>query len=266
MNKKFQISVGLTLLLTLALQACGPATPESPQLPTIEPSPSVAQLSEPQTVESGLCANPLYPVKQGASWTYQSTGGLSGDFSFTDTVTEVREDGFTLTSQVDSTNVTQEWTCTPEGLASLSFGNGAAGGLSTSGVHMDLSTSNLQGVILPPSVNAGDEWTYSLDYDGTMEYQETIAETQGTARFAFNAVGEESVTVPAGTFNAMKIHVDLVLEMQATFSGFTAPLVFTIPTDIWYAPDVGWVKASSSGDLFGMAFNESIELRSYNIP
>jgi hypothetical protein len=266
MNHKLKISVALTLLLMLVLQACSPSSPESPELPTIEPSPGAALLAEPQALEAGLCSNPLYPAKQGATWTYQSTGGLSGDLRFTDTITEVREDGFTLSSQVDGRTLAQEWTCTPEGLASLSFGNGAAGGISTSGVEMDLTTSNAQGVILPQSINPEDEWAYSLDFEGTMEYTDTVAETQGTASFAFNALGEESVTVPAGTFNAMKIHVDLVLEMQATFSGFTAPLMFTIPTDIWYAPDVGWVKASSSGNIFGLAFNESIELQSYNIP
>jgi hypothetical protein len=54
--------------------------------------------------------------------------------------------------------------------------------------------------------------------------------------------------------------------MEATYFGFTAPAVFTIPTDLWYAPGVGWVKAASSGNIFGMAVNETIELQSYNIP
>jgi hypothetical protein len=54
--------------------------------------------------------------------------------------------------------------------------------------------------------------------------------------------------------------------MKVTYSSFNAPAVFTIPSDIWYATDVGWVKTTSSGDLFGMAFNETIELQSYNIP
>lgn len=264
MNHKLQIRVALTLLLTLAVQACSGITPQPPVEPTTSANP--APTTETQIVDSGLCSNPLYPVRNGATWTYTSTGGLSGNFSFTDTITEVREDGFTLTSQIDGATLAQEWTCTPEGLLSLSFGTGAAGGISTSGVEMDLRTSNAQGVILPQSINSGDQWAYSLDFEGTMEYSDTSADTQGMASFAFNALGEESVTVPAGTFNAMKIHVDLVLDMQATFSGFTAPLVFTLPSDIWYAPDIGWVKASSSGNIFGLAFNETIELQSYNVP
>lgn len=264
MKKNRHLRVTLTLLLgALLIQACA-GVPQPPASET--PSPAPTLVTQPQNGETGLCTNPLYPVKQGATWTYNSTGSLSGDFSFTDTITAVREDGFTLTSQLNGSNLAQEWACRPEGLVSLTFGAGVVGGISTSGVQMDLSTSNVQGVILPKTVSAGDQWPYSLDFDGNMTYADTSVDTQGTASFTFNAIGEESVTVPAGTFNAMKIHVDLRLDMEVSYSGFNAPAVFTIPTDIWYAPEVGWVKASSSGDIFGIAFNESIELQSYSIP
>jgi len=265
MNDKRHLRVTLTLILAaLLMQACNAGIPQPPASQTLEPTPT--QTAQPQNVDQGLCSNPLYPVKSGATWTYKSAGSLSGDFSFTDTITALREDGFTLTSQINEVNLTQEWVCKPDGLASLTFGGGPAGGISTSGVKMDLTTSNVQGVILPKTVSAGDQWPYSLDFEGDMQYGDTSVDTQGTASFSFNAIGEESVTVPAGTFTAMKIHVDLKLDMDVTYSGFTAPAVFTIPSDIWYVPDVGWVKASSSGDIFGMAFDETIELQSYSIP
>ncbi len=264
MNIKFPLRVAMTLVLALVFVACAPAAPATPLSPTIEPAATETQ--QPQPEQQPLCSNPLYPVKTGATWTYSSTGGLSGNFSFTDTITEVREDGFTLESQFNGATVTQEWDCTPEGLASLTFGSGAAGGISTSGVQMDLTTTNVQGVIVPKTVSVDDQWPYSLDFAGNMEYSGNSVDTEGTARFTFNALGEESVTVPAGTFDAMKIHVDLELNMDVTYSGFKAPVVFTIPSDIWYVPDVGWVKASSSGDLFGLAYNENIELQYYSIP
>jgi hypothetical protein len=264
MNYKYQIRVILALMLTLVLQACGPGTPQLPDQPTLESTP--AQTAEPQTLDTGLCSNPLYPVKAGATWTYNSTGSLSGNFNFTDTITDVREDGFTLESRLDGSTFTQEWACRPDGLASLTFGAGVAGGISTSGVQMDLTTTNVQGVILPKTISVGDQWPYSVDFEGGMTYSGTSVDTDGTANFTFSALGEESVTVPAGTFNAMKLHVDLRLEMQVTYSGFTAPAVFNVPSDIWYAPEVGWVKATSAGDIFGMPFNENIELQSYNIP
>jgi hypothetical protein len=274
MNFKIPIRVlaTLILMLMLMLQACGKINvplPSATATPTLEPTPTqpeAAQATEPQSTESALCSNPLFPVKSGATWTYNSTGSLSGNFNFTDTISAVREDGFTLASQVDGSSLSQDWTCTPDGLVSQTFGGGAIGGISTSGVKMSLTTSNVQGVIVPKTVSANDEWSYSLDFTGEMEYSGTTVGTDGSATFNFNALGEESVTVPAGTFTAMKVHVDLKLEMDVTYFGFSAPAVFSIPSDIWYAPGVGWVKATSAGDMFGMAFNETIELQSYNIP
>ena len=264
MTNKYTSSVALMLLLTLIFTACASGNPELPATSTLEPEP--VESETPNAKDVSLCYNPLYPVKEGVTWTYQSTGGLSGNFSFTDTITGIREDGFTLESEFNGATLTQEWTCSSEGLASLSFGSGVAGGLSTSGVQMNLTTTNLQGVILPKTVTAGDQWAYSLDFDGTMEYGDTSVATQGTAAFTFSAIGEESVTVPAGTFQAMKIHADLRLTMDVTYAGFNAPVVFTIPSDIWYVPDVGWVKATSSGDIFGLNFNENIELQYFSVP
>jgi len=57
-----------------------------------------------------------------------------------------------------------------------------------------------------------------------------------------------------------------VLDMQITLSGFTTPITFASPTDMWFAPGVGWIKSVSSGDLMGTSFDETIELQSYTIP
>ena len=89
---------------------------------------------------------------------------------------------------------------------------------------------------------------------------------KNTKSSTFNAIGEENVTVPAGAFNAMKIHVEMIFDMQVTFSGINTPVKFTSSSDMWYAPDVGWVKSTGSGDIMGTSYDESIELQSYNIP
>jgi len=255
---KFAIPFGLALMMIL--QACNINTPQGPETPIPTSTPTLVQ--EPE----GLCANPLFPVKLGATWTYSGTSNSAGNYSFTDTITDVRGDGFTLNSQFNELTRTQEWACKPEGLASLTFGGGAAGSVIASGVQMELTTSNVQGINLPKTVNAGDQWPYSLDFEGSMQLSDTPVDAQGTATFDFNAIGEESVTVPAGTFNAMKIHVNMVLDMQITLSGFTTPITFTSPTDMWFAPSVGWIKSVSSGELMGTSFDETIELQSYTIP
>lgn len=84
----------ITALITLViLTACSSAAePSNPSLPTILPP------TDNSTVINEFCDNPLFPVKQGASWTYFSTGGPNDDFSYTDTITAILPDGFVLTS------------------------------------------------------------------------------------------------------------------------------------------------------------------------
>ena len=74
----------------------------------------------------GLCTNVYYPVRQGATWTYKSTGGPAGEYSFMDTITSARENGFTLTTQIGDLTRTQEWTCNADGLAALQLGGAPA--------------------------------------------------------------------------------------------------------------------------------------------
>ena len=172
---KFVTLIGLTLMLILP--ACNLNASET-ETPTPIPAATPTQAQEPE----GLCANPLFPVKLGATWTYAGTGSVAGDYGFTDTITDVREDGFSLTSQFDDLTRTQEWNCKPEGLAALTFGGGAAGGVFANGIQMDLNTSNVQGVNLPKTVNAGDQWPYSLDFEGDIRARLLISSGRSFTR------------------------------------------------------------------------------------
>jgi hypothetical protein len=92
------------------------------------------------------------------------------------------------------------------------------------------------------------------------------AEATGSVQISFNAVGNESVTVPAGTFEALKVEVDVALNLDATYEGITLPVSFTGDYTYWFAPNVGWVKASGTGNVLGNSFTDTTELQSYNIP
>jgi len=126
-------SILLIIALLLATLACSLVNPQAAetQAPEGDNPATSSQTTQPESEDSGLCSNPLYPVKVGTTWTYQSTGSVEGDYGFTDTITDVREDGFTLTSQFSELTRTQEWACNPEGLTSLTVGGGAAAGIST---------------------------------------------------------------------------------------------------------------------------------------
>jgi hypothetical protein len=76
----------------------------------------------------------------------------------------------------------------------------------------------------------------------------------------------ESVTVPAGTFDAMKVQVVTTFSASVSFQGLTVPVRFSSTTLSWYAAGTGWVKSESTGDLMGQAYTETLELQWYNIP
>ncbi len=220
----------------------------------------------PPAAEARLCDNTYFPVVEGATWTYQSSGGPVGGYGFTDTITSVRADGFTLTSQFDELTRTQEWSCTREGLVALQLGGTSAATLNSQEMQVNLNVSNVSGVSFPATINPGDTWQHSLEFTGNMVVGGQEIDANGSAQSSFTAIGMESVTVPAGTFEALKVRVDSTINITGVFQGVSVPLTISSPYDYWFAPGVGWVKASGTGDVGGESFTETIELQSYNIP
>jgi hypothetical protein len=259
------------LLSMLSLVACSLGAPNP--VPTASDnlaSPAAAtpanQAPTNPSTSQGACANPHYPIVNGATWTYAGSGGPAGSYSYTDTITEVRADGFTLTSLFNNNLTrTQQWACKPEGLVALQL-PGAAAALTTEGMSLELETSNVQGVTMPTNVAAGNTWSFSLDMHGTQQISGMTAETNSHAVYNFSAVGTESVTVPAGTFDAMKMNGDLTMEINATVQGMSIPVTVTMHTVTWFAPGVGMVKTETTGDMMGTAISDTLELQSYNIP
>lgn len=273
-KRKFKLILSL-LLITLFVAACtyptnNPAS--APQTTQTEPT-QVTAPEAPVTSEGGmpvrgegLCSNAYYPVRQGATWNYKSSGGSAGEYSFTDTLSSVREDGFTLSTQIGGVTLTQEWACKPEGLVALQFGGAPAAMLSAQNMQLNLEMGNASGVTFPNEINAGDQWQHGLDLQGDVTVLGEQGTATGTAENSFTAVGKESVTVPAGTFEAMKVQVDTTLNMNVSYQGLTVPVVFSGSYTYWFVQGIGWVKVSGTGNAAGMSFNETIELQSYSIP
>lgn len=233
--------------------------------PTTEPTTTVAGTDMPAPA-AGLCANPYYPVREGSTWTYKSTGGPAGEYGFTDTITSVREDGFTLSTQFGDLTRSQEWACQPEGLVALQLGGAPAAMLNSQDVQLTLDVNDTSGVTFPSQINPGDQWQHNSDFEGNMSIMNQEGTATGNAQMSFTAVGNESVTVPAGTFDAMRVEVDTTLNFDVTYQGLSIPVTFSGTYTYWFAPDVGWVKASGAGTVAGTSFSETTELQSYNIP
>ncbi|MEX1071721.1 MAG: hypothetical protein WEC37_03755, partial [Anaerolineales bacterium] len=182
-------------------------------------------------------------------------------------VTDVRADGFTLTSTFDELTRTQEWSCATAGLSALQFGGGAAANLAGNNIDATFNTTNSTGVTLPADLAVGSTWTQSLDIEGQMTVEGGIsAAATGTVDYSAQAVSIETINVPAGSFEAIKIEFDLTFNINATVSGLTVPVTLTGMTTSWYAPNVGWVRSVDNSEFMGTAISTTIELTSYNIP
>ena len=258
------------LLITIFLAACS-----APPIPPTSTQPiETAQITTPATETTAtlegagqsLCTNVYYPVRQGATWTYKSTGGPAGEYSFTDTISAVRADGFTLSTQIGDLTRVQEWTCTAEGLAALQLGGAPAAMLNSQNIQLNLDINNATGLTFPSQIAPGSQWQQNMDVAGNVTAFNEQAEAAGSVQMSFNVVGNESVTVPAGTFDALKVEVDVNLNVNATYEGITLPVSFRGDYTYWFAPNVGWVKASGTGNVLGNSFSDITELHSYSIP
>ena len=187
-------------------------------------------------------------------------------YTFTNTVSDARSDGFSLTTQI-STGVTtdQEWLCQSGDLTTLTAASGPASSLSTTnGVTAQTRTTGNSGITLPVHVSAGDAWSQTLYMNGTVNMPGGKTGTaEGTYVADFSAVGPETVTVPAGTFEAMRINATTTYTLIVTVEDTTVPITATNAATLWYASGVGLVMCTNSNDFMG---TETITLTGYNVP
>ncbi len=215
---------------------------------------------------TGLCSSDFFPIVVGASWTYASTSS-AGDTTWTSTISDVSDSNFTMTNQFSDLTTTQQWSCTAEGLAALQYGAGPEATLTATGVQGTFETTDTSGVTFPAHLTVGDTWTQTFTIHGDMTITEgQTASADGTVTQTYTATGMESVDVPAGTFNAMKVDANLHFDLTLNMNGLEVPFAFDSVTTNWWAQGVGWVKSNSSVSLSGESIDSVTELQSFSIP
>ena len=262
-------------ILVLSISACSPESPapqateeaiNTPTLGTTEVSateaPTTMPTTPPESTGAGACDNPYLPVVAGATWNYNLTGTVSD--TFTHTILSVESDSFIEQDQF-GTGVTRQgqWQCENGNLTALNPTGGSSATVSTEGVSVQFETTAFSGITMPATINPGDTWSQSLTLEGT----QTIAGTSYAASNEFTndctAIGNESVTVPAGTFDALRVECQTNMNISVALdpnNPISSPLSSTNIS--WYAEDIGMVKTSTTG----AGIESTIELVSYNIP
>ena len=239
------------LLLALQLLASACSGSETAVLATAETSASTPV--PPSGASSGNCENPYLPVVEGATFTRRSTSS-AGETDQTATIKDVTQEGFSVErtgvlSGGRAYTLVENWSCADEGLIQAPSDELAAIATGSKGTVTVQTVSN-EGVTLPKDVKAGDTWgeTFNVDVTGS------DATTNWTVTYEFAAVGLEQVTVPAGTFTAMK------LTNHITWPNGGIP---EMDVAYWFVQEVGLVKTAFS---WGGVDAGTSELISYHIP
>lgn len=214
------------------------ATPTAAPTDTPTPAPTDTPTPEP-TAAPSACDNPYLPVAVGPTWVYQITGP-DVNSRFTRSITAVTESGFKDRDEFDVGTVREgEWRCQDGNLISLSPSSQPV--VSVPGMRFEFTVESNEGVTVPADLAPGKTWSQRIVYSGRQTVEGVTFESRNDLKTSCKAVREEQVTVPAGTFTALR--VECTYDMTITLQGMSMPMNFT--DTMWMVKGVGTVRSSS---------------------
>lgn len=257
------------LLIILLLASCGPIGTDTPATETsiVQPSPlppveeATRTLPMPPVIGNppagaAACDNVYMPVVSGATWNYSLAGQVSD--TYTHSVLSVSESSF-VEQDVFGSGVsrTGEWSCDAGNLTALDPTGGGAS-VSTEGQSSVFTATSNTGITFPADPKPGDSWTQSVTLEGSQTINGFNVPATNQVTVSCTVIGFEPVTVPAGTFEALR--VDCVNDMVISVVADGNP--FSTTSTSWYAANVGMVKSVTVGN----GLDSTIELLSYSLP
>jgi hypothetical protein len=261
-------------MIVFSLVACSPAAPvtspiaQSPEVTAEVPAPTTevptATEAPTRVPEPAVhaCTNPYMPIVVGATWNYKLTGPLPD--TFTHSILSVDESSF-VEQDVFAAGVTRQgtWNCENGNLIALDPPSGASANVSTeNNVSVDFETKDLSGVTIPAAINPADTWSQSLTLEGTQTINGTSFPASNQLTSDCKAVGIESVTVEAGTFDAMRVECQTTMNLSLAMGDVPIQNTLNLTGTNWYAEGVGLVKTLTTE----LGFDSTTELVSYTIP
>ncbi len=245
----------LPISLMLALGAC--ALPGSAPEATSTPMPTPTA-----TPTKSACTNPLFPVVKGAQWTYGLSGISSG--TFTHSITAVRPDGFTDQDVFDSgVTRTGQWKCEDGALSAINPAESLSAMIQWEDFTADYKTTGATGVTLPAVLTPGTAWSQDFTMEGSQSISGQDVPATGKVSYSCIAADTETVLVPAGALEAVRVGCQINGTISVSMLGFDVPTELTSVATIWYARGIGMVKTEN--EISGIG-HSSIQLNSYTIP
>lgn len=212
-----------------------------------------------------ICRNAYYPVGSNVSRKYhikyEKMANLDQDY--TETYSGFSDAGFVSNTAFKEVTSTINWRCLPDGLLATQYGNSID---LKSGGGAKIDTINSRGISFPADSrwNPGEKWTTDYEIKEMIKNPDGQAgnvDANGTINQNGEIIGSEEVTVPAGTFQTMKVKVRMTLDLTVKIGAMTMPTKTNLETTSWFAKDVGMVKSQTS---MGGIDSATTELLSYS--
>lgn len=206
----------------------------------------------------GYVAADFYPLAPGNSWTYAVVDdGVSSTETDTVSANKVLFNG-TYAYEIVSSDGTRGY--------SLNDQNGVRefGGIIPGVFVSGYGTTTATGTFSPPRLVAPAEFVVgqSQSSSGQLSYlYQGVGTVAGPYSSSTTAMGFETVTVPAGMFNAVKMSGSLTFNGTSSTNG--ASVSVTVNSTSWLAENIGPVKTITTGSD-GTSRTE--ELISYSLP
>jgi len=280
MKPKLVLPFVVILAVTLA---CGQGTVPTAQ-PAAQPTATTTQ-SQTATLQatappdySGPCANVLYPFVPGRQWIYQKIAAASDGAAtatpdpltskFGISVAEVNDSQAILNAVDLGTGATSRTTADCQDGAITAFPLMTLGSLFGNYLGGDIQMVYVSGVFAPAKADL-DASGWNMQWQG--EYvaagnvvltsegdQTTITLSNSPVSLTWQNAGQETLTVPAGTFeDAYKVTRTAEVDATVSTQGLSGQGTLTIKTDHWFVPYVGLLKTeitSAQLTTFGITF------------
>lgn len=243
--------------LLLSASACNTA----PAAPGLTPSRAVPPVSA-STSDQDECDNEYFPVIQSASWSYVVTGGISGQF--TRTIMTVSPVGFT-TRDVFSNGmiIAGKWQCDDGTLMAMQPDEGATAPIELSDQIEVSQTSAVDGINLTEQLVPGATWEEVLLIEGSKVVNGQGVPASDALKLSCAANNVESISVPAGTFKAVRSNCRTDEKITLTIGGAAVSSERITISTLWYGSGVGLVK---SEQVAASGAKTTVELISYLVP
>ena len=208
------------------------------------------------------CGVPYYPISASLEKQYRVTydRNAAPPATYTEGYADIKPDSFTLRYQFPELSVSAGWNCTSEGMIALEYGKLDSARQAT---NFKMETVGRTGVTVP----SAERWREGGEWRSSYEIRTEIAGPQGpsgrgsgTIEITNRVVGRERVTVPAGTYDALKVESTMAMKLTVRVGQMTMPTNTNLRNTSWFAENVGMVRAVSAGD-FGGATTELVSLK-----